>query len=124
MLRRRSQSRCSQKFAQKTLLGGRNFWIGARPASDRGGSAHRLRSGLRPRARTLAPPLVESADDDAAAAGGGAARRPLAAGDGRALTWIMVLGIVLMVVIFAQAIYCVVRETDYSGRFWCDVAGR
>ena len=48
---RRSQSRCSQKLAQKTLLDGQNFWIGARPASGRGGSAHRLRSGLRPRQR-------------------------------------------------------------------------
>ena len=54
---RRSQSRCSQKFAQKTLLDGRNFWIGARPASGRGGSAHRLRSGLRPRAADRRPVL-------------------------------------------------------------------
>ena len=54
---RRSQSRCSQKLAQKTLLDGQNFWIGARPASGRGGSAHRLRSGLRPRAADRRPVL-------------------------------------------------------------------
>jgi len=54
---RRSQSRCSHKFAQKTLLGGRAFGHGARPASGRGGSAHRLRSGLRPRAADRRPVL-------------------------------------------------------------------
>ena len=54
---RRSQSRSRSEIDQKTLLGGRNFWIGARPASGRGGSAHRLRSGLRPRAADRRPVL-------------------------------------------------------------------
>ena len=54
---RRSQSRSLSEIDQKTLLGGRNFWIGARPASGRGGSAHRLRSGLRPRAADRRPVL-------------------------------------------------------------------
>jgi hypothetical protein len=75
--------------------------------------------------RTLEPPLVESSTGDDAAIPGAAAKHcPLAAGDGRALAGIMWLGVALMVVIFAQTVYYIGWETSYSGRFWCDVAGR
>ena len=57
MLRKAFPKSLLSEIAQKTLLGGRNFWIGARPASGRGGSAHRLRSGLRPRAADRRPVL-------------------------------------------------------------------
>ena len=55
---RRSQSRSLSEVAQNTLLHGRNSGYSALPASGRGGSAHRLRSGrLRPRAADRRPVL-------------------------------------------------------------------
>ena len=56
--RRRSQSRSFSEIAQETLLHGWNFGYSALPASGRGGSAHRLRSGLRPRAAADRRPVL------------------------------------------------------------------
>ena len=47
----------SQNLLRRLCLHGRNFKYGALLASGRGGSAHRLRSGLRPRAADRRPVL-------------------------------------------------------------------
>ena len=67
---RRSQSRSLSEIAQKTLLHGRNSGYSARPAFDRGGSAHRLRSGLRPCAADRRPVLGIGAVPPPAASAG------------------------------------------------------
>ena len=53
------ERRSSKSLARRrlTLFHDRNFGYGALPASDRGGSAHRLRSGLWPRAADRRPVL-------------------------------------------------------------------
>ena len=47
----------AQKLIRRLCSAVGTFGIGARPASGRGGSAHRLRSGLRPRTADRRPVL-------------------------------------------------------------------
>ena len=66
-----SERRSSKSLARRGLCSTIDFFgCGALPASDRGGSAHRLRSGLRPRAADRRPVLgIGSVPPPAAPAG-------------------------------------------------------
>ena len=44
-------------------------------------------------------------------------------GTSAALVAVVLLGIGLMVLIAAEAVYTIGWQTSYRGNFWCDVAG-